>query len=223
MLPFGEQVREFFHPVTGGTCVGAAFCRGDETTCFAMSADTPHVVVYDHTHRVWSVDYPAELSGQLVGAADLSGRFMLCDDDGLVYRYDSTQNQDTQPGSSSQFLMDIETVWLKMGEFTGFKRLMWVHLLGERDGSCPVNVEVTTGYTDGSTNKTTHSWTAADIAALDHFELRAHLKYQRGSAFKVRVAEQAGVSPNAGFQANALGLIYGVRGTLTKMGTEASK
>ena len=222
VMPIGEQVQGLWEE---GVCVGAYYSSSSETTHFAMAADSLFILVFDHLHKVWTSDYPAVFGGALVGACAHAGELVLVSDAGVPYIQDADAVtwQDTRPGSSSQFFMDLETAWLKMGEMMGFKRLRWVHLLGEVVGAHGIQLDVTSGYTDGSSKKTTHSWSSADIAGLDHLELAAHLKYQRGAAFKVRALELAGATPTEGFQANALGLSFGIRGTLTKMRTEATK
>jgi hypothetical protein len=122
----------------------------------------------------------------------------------------------------------MESPWYKVSGVQGYQRVWRVQVLIERKTPCNVTLSLATDY--NSTYTQTHTWTDADIAALqalgapesNRVLLELHVANQKCSAIRVKVSDStptsgAGVGTGQGISLVSLALIIGAKQGLQKL------
>ncbi len=148
----------------------------------ARSGSTYITLVWDYEANAWAT-HTHPLGS--VHAATVGGDYTRVSTGGIVYR-----ERDTWSTSLDLHEARVTSAWVKTAGLLGFKRV-WkaVFLLRWYSGA----LAITLAYDYDDSNTSTHSWTAAELAALadsdGRVELVCHFREQKIDSFRFSIAE----------------------------------
>lgn len=126
------------------------------------------IVMYDLVHGVWSTrpsnSYGPKHAALLGTALGVTPTYAWLADAGNLYYETTTDYLDASSGSSIFAPTTIQTGPIKLSGIAGFQRVREIHLLGQANTRS--NLTIAIDYDNAGTFAETHTFTAAQIAAL---------------------------------------------------------
>jgi hypothetical protein len=158
------------------------------------------IFVYDYRHNAWIVDYITSGSESTVENTPLraailhENQYYVASTSGFDNFRETGAFEDPQ---SHTIVTLATTAWIKP-QLQGYQKIRNVQMLGELMGAHGLSVLVDYDYE--TTHRSTHTWTAAEIAAMQRWQPRIHVPHMKCESIRLSVFDTPDAPGTQGFK-----------------------